>query len=90
MRSRCRALALTASVLTAGGFLFAGPGTGCASYMAETALVTTDFCFVFDCQNGIFAGTIDPCTGQGSGNQTFEAQGQLPLFTDCPTGATNP
>jgi hypothetical protein len=65
-------------VAGAGGYLLAGPGTGCTSYLAESGLVATDFCFIFDCQNGILGGTIDPCasgdTGQTSG----------PLFADCP------
>lgn len=82
-----RAVKIAASVL-GGGLLLSGPGTGCVSYMAESFLVSTDFCFVFDCQNGIFGGTIDPCTGIGSGNQTVEGGSQSPLFTDCPNSGT--
>jgi len=87
MRVTRRVLSVAATLL-AGGIVLAGPGTGCASFGVESLLVTADFCFVFDCQNGIFAGTIDPCTGFFSGNQTVEAlpAGQAPLFTDCPVG----
>lgn len=85
MRSRVRnwfsALALAGGF----GYLMAGPGTSCTSYVGESTLVTADLCFIFDCQNGIFGGAIDPCSGTGSGNQTIEGNTQPPLFTDCPT-----
>ncbi len=66
------------------GYLLAGPQSTCTSFTGESLFVTTDFCFIFDCQGGIFGGTIDPCTGEGSGNQTFETDDNLPLFNDCP------
>jgi len=72
------------SVLAASGFLTSGPGTGCGSYVGQSGLVATDFCFIFDCQNGILGGTIDPCSGIGSGDQTVEGVTQLPWFADCP------
>ena len=84
MRSGRRALNVVATLLAAGGFLLAGPGTSCSSYLGETLLISTDFCFVFDCQSGLFGGTLDPCTGIGSGNQTIEGATQFPRFTDCP------
>lgn len=90
MRSGRRALSVAATLLAAGGFLLAGPGTGCSSFLGEALLVTTDFCFVFDCQSGLFGGAIDPCPGIGSGNQTVEGASQLPLFTDCSTGGFGP
>jgi hypothetical protein len=67
------------SLLAASGFVTSGPGTSCSSYIGKSGLVAIDFCFIFDCQNGILGGTIDPCSVIGSGNQT-----QPPLFTDCP------
>jgi len=73
MRTRSRKVIAAISVLSASGFLTSGPGTSCSSYVGESALIATDFCFIFDCQNGILGGTIDPCTTQG------------PLFTDCLT-----
>lgn len=90
MRSGRRALNVAATLLATGGFLLAGPGTGCSSFLGESLLVTADFCFVFDCQSGLFGGAIDPCPGIGSGNQTFEGATQSPLFTDCPTGGGAP
>ncbi len=65
---------MAVSLLAGGGFLLAGPGTSCSNYLVESAFVTADFCFIFDCQNGIFGGTIEPCGGD---NQFFE---------DCPDG----
>ena len=84
MRSRARKMIAAISLLAASGFVMSGPGTGCTNYIGQSALITTDLCFIFDCQNGILGGTIDPCSGIGSGNQTFEGQTQPPLFTDCP------
>jgi len=75
-----RALAMVGLAL-GGAYLLAGPGTNCASYLAESALTATDFCFIFDCQNGILGGTIDPCA---SGN------GVGPLFADCPSANAGP
>ena len=85
MRSRARKAIAAMTLLAGSGFVMAGPGTGCSSYVVDAALVATDMCFIFDCQNGILGGTIDPCSGIGSGNQTGEGQTGLPLFTDCPT-----
>jgi hypothetical protein len=64
--------------MTSGGFLMQY-NTGCLSYTAESALVATDFCFIFDCQNGLFGGTIDPCA-----NQDTDAAPTPPFFADCP------
>ncbi len=84
---RIRVLKKIAAIGTLGasGILLSGPGTSCGSYVAESGLITADFCFIFDCQNGIFGGTIDPCSGIGSGDQTIEGQTQQSLFTDCVT-----
>ena len=86
MRVRSRRVAAVVGLLASGGYLMAGPGTGCSSFLGEAALVAADACFIFDCQNGILGGTIDPCSGIGSGNQTVEGATRPPLFTDCPTG----
>ena len=85
MRSRARKVIAAISVLAASGIVMSGPGTSCSSYIGQSGLITADLCFIFDCQNGILGGTVDPCSGIGSGNQTFEGQTQQPLFTDCPT-----
>lgn len=74
MRLTARKVGAFLTLAAGGGYLLAGPGTGCSSYMGESTLVATDFCFIFDCQNGILGGTIDPCA---SGDQG-------PFFADCP------
>jgi len=73
MRTRSRKVIAAISLLAASGFLTSGPGSSCSSYVGQTSFVDLDFCFIFDCQNGILGGTIDPCTTQD------------PLFEDCPT-----
>jgi len=85
MRSRARKAIAAMTLLAGSGFVTSGPGTGCSSYVGESALVATDWCFIFDCQNGILGGTVDPCSGIGRGDQTVEGQTRPPLFTDCPT-----
>ncbi len=77
MRSRSRRVLAGVGLLLAGWLLVSGPGTGCTSFMKESALTTADFCFIFDCQNGILGGTIDPCAGLNG------QSGEEPLFTDC-------
>ena len=86
MRKRSRRISVVLGLIASGGMVFAGPGTGCNSFLAESLLVAADFCFIFDCQNGLLGGTGDPCSGVGSGNQTIEGNDADPLFTDCPTG----
>ncbi len=83
MRGSSRKAGIWLGILAGGGYLLAGPGTGCSSYIGESLLVATDMCFIFDCQNGILGGVFDPCSGIGSGNQTVEGVTQLPFFTDC-------
>jgi len=73
MRTRSRKVIAAITVLAASGILTTGPGTTCSSYVGESAMFATDFCFIFDCQNGILGGTIDPCSGAD------------PQFVDCLT-----
>lgn len=79
-----RRLSAIAVTISTGGYLLVGQNTGCTSFLGESVLVTADFCFIFDCQNGLLGGTLDPCSGIGSGNQTVEGDNAAPLFTDCP------
>ena len=86
MRNRSRRLSMCIGLLASGGFLLAGPGTGCNSFLGESLFSATNFCFIFDCQNGLLGGTVRPCSGIGSSEQTFEGNLILPIFTDCPLG----
>ena len=95
MRSRSRRIAVVVSLIGMGGFLMAGPGTSCSSFVGESGLVAADFCFIFDCVNGPLGGTLDPCSGVGTGGESFESlvettpgsgEFTLPLFRDCATG----
>lgn len=85
MRKHVKRAALVMGLLGGSGYLLSGPATSCTSFTGRSLLVATDFCFIFDCQNGIFGGTVDPCTGLGSGDATIEGDAALPIFTDCPS-----
>ncbi len=78
MRSGARRVLAGAGLVLAGAYLMSGMGNGCSMFLAESALTSADFCFIFDCQNGLFGGTVDPCAG------TQDFSGEQPLFTDCP------
>jgi len=71
-------------LLGAFGLLLSGPI--CVGFLGEELFRTTDFCFIFDCQGGIFGGTIDPCTGVDSGSATVESSYTSTLLNDCPIG----
>lgn len=85
MHSRIRVLAMTTALALGGAFLVAGPSTGCLGYSIESALATADFCFIFDCQNGILGGTIDPCPPvDDSVVDPTLSPPTGPVFVDCP------
>jgi len=85
MQNRLKKTGVIVGLLTGSGYLLSGPATSCTSFTGRSALVSADFCFIFDCQNGIIGGTFDPCGGIGSGDATVEGNTALPVFTDCPT-----
>jgi hypothetical protein len=78
MRLSARKAIAFVTLAAGGGYLLAGPGTGCAAYTADSIAGATDFCFIFDCQNGILGGTIDPCSNTGPDAD------QGPFLADCP------
>lgn len=79
MRSRYRRLAASVGLIVAGGMLLAAPGSGCFSFTGETLTSMTDFCFIFDCTNGVLGGTIQPCAPQTD----FETGDTFFLLADC-------
>lgn len=85
MRKGLRKAALGVALVAGSGVLLTGPATSCTSFTGRSLLVAADFCFIFDCQNGILGGTVDPCSGVGSGDSTVEGNSGLPFFRDCPT-----
>jgi len=62
-------------IVSAAGILTVESGLACVSLFGEQALAATDFCFIFDCQNGALGGTIKFCS---------TSQGESPTFNDCP------
>ena len=85
MRRRSHRIVAAAGLVLLGASLLSGPGTGCVPYFGDSALAAADFCFIFDCQNGLLGGTIDPCAATTSVGQGFTFQ-RPPFFADCPTG----
>ena len=74
MRShRVRTWALLGLVAT-GGMVFAGSGAACASMAFDQTASATDFCFLFDCQQGAFGGLVQFCD---------EADPTRSLLDDC-------
>ena len=80
MKRRWRQKMMVAGLIGGGGFLFGGQSTSCLSFTGESVLSSANFCFIFDCQNGILGGTIAPCS------RSTDANGDAipPLFIDCP------
>lgn len=76
-KNSLRTAAAITGVLASGSYLL--QATGCVPFLAESTATATDFCFIFDCQNGLFGGTIDPCSGQVANGQVAP-----PFFADCP------
>jgi hypothetical protein len=65
-------------LVSAAGVLMVESGLACASLFGEQALAATDFCFIFDCQNGALGGTIRFCSNSPN---------ESPTFNDCPPEA---
>ena len=85
MRRLWNRIVLAVALGATGTILLSGPGTGCLEYAGESLFDTIDFCFVFDCQNGLFGGAIDPCPNVSNftGEAVFRPPSG-PLFVDCP------
>ncbi len=98
-RKLSRAKVLSA-MLAVGGIALIGDGLGgCASMGFQAASGAVDFCFLFDCTDGIFGGLVDPCSpifgrpgNPGFSNQDpiKEPGARTPLFLDCLNTTTNP
>ncbi|MCH8148770.1 MAG: hypothetical protein IH987_12360 [Planctomycetes bacterium] len=81
MQRRFRRKLMLAGLLTSGGFLFGGQVTSCLTFTGQSVMTSADFCFIFDCQNGILGGTVQPC----SETTNVAGDGVIPpTFLDCP------
>lgn len=67
--------------LAAVGILGAVRQSACIAFGSSQLLGTVDFCFVFDCQNGLFGGVVDPCPDPLTDVLDGESTN---LFVDCP------
>ena len=76
---------LSLAILGGGGLVLAGGDLSCASFGLESALNSTNFCFLFNCNEGAFGGLIDFCAPVrfrsfvGDIEQTDDA----PFLADC-------
>ncbi|MCG3138076.1 MAG: hypothetical protein HJJLKODD_01934 [Phycisphaerae bacterium] len=63
---------MTYLMMFLGGTALLGTGSkaGCARSAGDTVLVSANFCFIFDCQNGVLGGTFNLCS-------------PVPLLVDC-------
>lgn len=87
MRSTClRRIAGVIAVLATGGMVLTGPNFACESFLGESALTAVDFCFIFDCNNGLLGGTVDPCAG----GLDIAGEDTSGLLIDCPELDENP
>lgn len=85
MRTRMSKLMIALVLMLSGAFLTAGPGTGCLSLGAESLLAEANLCFIINCQNGIFGGTIEPCPPiDNFSGESLLTPPTGPLFSDCP------
>lgn len=85
MRSKIRRMLMMGVLAGSGAVVFETAGAGCASFTGEQALIAADFCFIFDCQNGAFGGTVQPCNG--APGLSAGIPGHNPLLVDCPVAA---
>lgn len=74
-RSRPRWLTV-AMLITSGAVTFVLTTGACQKFGAQKTLTAVDWCYIFDCQNGLFGGLVDPCNGDPV------------LFADCNGGTT--
>ena len=85
MRASLRRWAVGLAAMATAGAVYQ---TGCMAFSGDQVLRSVDFCFIFDCQNGLFGGVIDPCN-----NNVFldgrSSTGNANTFVDCPTDDGN-
>jgi ABC-type xylose transport system permease subunit len=61
-RLRFKSLIKLSLIVLAGGYIFqSNPNAACVRIGMDQTLTAINACFVFDCQNGILGGLINPC-----------------------------
>ena len=88
---------IAACMTLSGAYLCAGGNLACGSFAADAAVSSADMCFIFDCNDGILGGVIDPCAqvtgrdsgsppggGEEGGSSTDPGRTGTPFFSDCP------
>jgi len=67
------------------GFTGSGLNGGCARFQSNGVFSATNFCVLFDCENGFFGGVIDPCDDPSQAATLLDCQ---PAATTTGTGTT--
>ncbi len=84
-RSRTKRTKASLAILSS-GMLFTGGDLSCAAFGLDSALLSTNFCFLLNCNEGALGGLIDFCSTTrfrsfigGMGEVT-----ESPFLADCP------
>ena len=59
------------------GFTGSGLNGGCARFASNGVLSATNFCVLFDCDNGFLGGVVDPCTDPSQAATLLDCQGAV-------------
>lgn len=89
------------ALLGGGVVLYASTTAKCSNMAFDGLSGATDFCFLFDCTNGLLNGLINPCApifsrpvNPGFGSAEFgentDAFSDADLFKDCPDEEETP
>lgn len=73
-------------ILGGGSLVLAGGGLSCASFGFDSAFGSTNFCFLFNCNEGAFGGLIDFCAPvrfQSFVGDPEDGGGDGPFLADC-------
>jgi len=79
MRSKRGRIVTAALLATSGAMVMQSPNFACESFAGESAFGTIDFCFIFDCNSGLFGGTVQFCEEEDAFGNPGED-----LLLDCP------
>jgi hypothetical protein len=75
-----------ATVFQSVGFTGSGLNGGCARFTSNGVLSATNFCVLFDCDNGFFGGVVDPCNDPSQGATLLDCQTYVPDTTTDDSG----
>jgi hypothetical protein len=83
MRRTARRVLVWALVVLTNGMVF--DAASCYSFKSDTVLSSVNWCYVIDCQNGLFGGLIQPCGSPLLGTDDLLQDCPSPVFTATDT-----